>query len=213
MAHSSSPQIRPMEAQEAYQKLFAYTRQRVNIQEKELELMKKFYKLKKVSKKDFFLKEGSTNFNQGFVVDGTLRVYYTDAKGNEHVLYFAFADWWVGDLSAFHFDDAATLNVQALEESYLLEISKEDLEYLFEQIPALERLFRVMAQRTLAVLQKRFLMTVSAHAEERYQELLQRHPGIEQIVAQHQIASYLGILPESLSRMKKKLYVSSPNKK
>jgi CRP-like cAMP-binding protein len=202
-----------MDAQEAYQKLFAYTKQRVNIQEKELELMKKFYKLKKLSKKDFFLKEGSTNFNQGFVVDGTLRVYYTDTKGNEHVLYFAFADWWVGDLSAFHFDDAATLNVQALEESYILEISKEDLEYLFDQIPALERLFRVMAQRTLAVLQKRFLMTVSAHAEERYQELLQRHPGIEQIVAQHQIASYLGILPESLSRMKKKLYVSSPNKK
>jgi CRP-like cAMP-binding protein len=202
-----------MDAQEAYQKLFAYTKQRVNIQEKDLELMKKFYKLKKVSKKDFFLKEGSTNFNQGFVVDGTLRVYYTDTKGNEHVLYFAFADWWVGDLSAFHFDDAATLNVQALEESYILEISKEDLEYLFDQIPALERLFRVMAQRTLAVLQKRFRMTVSAHAEERYQELLQRHPGIEQIVAQHQIASYLGILPESLSRMKKKLYVSSPNKK
>jgi CRP-like cAMP-binding protein len=202
-----------MDAQEAYQKLFAYTKQRVNIQEKDLELMKKFYKLRKVSKKDFFLKEGSTNFNQGFVVDGTLRVYYTDAKGNEHVLYFAFADWWVGDLSAFHFDDAATLNVQALEESYLLEISKEDLEYLFDQIPALERLFRVMAQRTLAVLQKRFRMTVSAHVEERYQELLQRHPGIEQIVAQHQIASYLGILPESLSRMKKKLYVSSPNKK
>jgi CRP-like cAMP-binding protein len=170
--------------------------------------MKTYYHLRKVSKKDFFLQEGSTNFNQGFVVDGTLRVFYTDAKGNEHVLYFAFADWWVGDLSAFHFDDAATLNVQALEESYILEISKEDLEYLFDKIPALERLFRVMAQRTLAVLQKRFLMTVSAHAEERYQELLQRHPGIEQIVAQHQIASYLGILPESLSRMKKKLLSS-----
>lgn len=202
-----------MDAQEAYQKLYNYTSQRVTLLPDEWELMKKYYHLRKVHKKDFFLKEGSTNFNQGFVADGTLRVYYTDAKGNEHVLYFAFADWWVGDLSAFHFDDAATLNVQALEESYILEISKEDLEYLFDQIPALERLFRVMAQRTLAVLQKRFLMTVSAHAEERYQELLQRHPGIEQIVAQHQIASYLGILPESLSRMKKKLYVSSPNKK
>jgi CRP-like cAMP-binding protein len=103
-----------MDAQEAYKKLFAYTKQRVNIQEKDLELMKKFYKLRKVSKKDFFLKEGSTNFNQGFVVDGTLRVYYTDAKGNEHVLYFAFADWWVGDLSAFHFDDAATLNLSLI---------------------------------------------------------------------------------------------------
>lgn len=213
MAHSSPPQIRPMDEQEAYQKLYNYTSQRVAIQPADWELMKQYYHLRKVSKKDFFLQEGSTNFNQGFVADGTLRVYYTDSKGNEHVLYFAFADWWVGDLSAFHFDDAATLNVQALEESYILEISKEDLEYLFDQIPALERLFRVMAQRTLAVLQKRFLMTVSAHAEERYQELLQRHPGIEQIVAQHQIASYLGILPESLSRMKKKLYVSSPNKK
>ena len=202
-----------MDAQEAYQKLYDYTSKRITLLPDEWELVKKYYHLRKVHKKDFFLKEGSTNFNQGFVADGTLRVYYTDAKGNEHVLYFAFADWWVGDLSAFHFDDAATLNVQALEESYILEISREDLEYLFDQIPALERLFRVMAQRTLAVLQKRFLMTVSAHAEERYLELLQRHPGIEQIVAQHQIASYLGILPESLSRMKKKLYVSSPNKK
>jgi CRP/FNR family transcriptional regulator len=194
-----------MDAQAAYQKLYAYTSQRVPLSAADFELMKQYYHLRKVAKKDFFLKEGTRNFLQGFVVDGTLRVYYSDTKGNEHVLYFAFADWWVGDLSAFHFDDAATLNVQALEESYILEIAKEDLEYLFEQIPALERLFRIMAQRTLAVLQKRFLMTVSAHAEERYQELLQRHPGIEQIVAQHQIASYLGILPESLSRMKKKL--------
>lgn len=194
-----------MDAQAAYQKLYAYTSQRVLLSAADFELMKQYYHLRKVAKKDFFLKEGTRNFLQGFVVDGTLRVYYTDTKGNEHVLYFAFADWWVGDLSAFHFEDAATLNVQALEDSYVLEISKEDLEFLFEQIPALERLFRIMAQRTLAVLQKRFLMTVSAHAEERYQELLQRHPGIEQIVAQHQIASYLGILPESLSRMKKKL--------
>jgi CRP-like cAMP-binding protein len=197
-----------MDAQIAYQKLYEYTSQRVTLKPTDWELMKSHYHLRKVQKKDYFLKEGTTNFNQGFVADGTLRVFYTDTKGNEHVLYFAFADWWVGDLSAFHFDDAATLNVQALEESYILEISKEDLEYLFGQIPALERLFRVMAQRTLAVLQKRFLMTVSAHAEARYQELLQRHPGIEQIVAQHQIASYLGILPESLSRMKKKLLSS-----
>ena len=201
-----------MELQAAYQKLYDYTSKRVAISEKDFELIKTKYHLRKVNKKDFFLKEGSKHFHQGFVVSGTLRVFYTDAKANEHVLYFAFADWWVGDLSAFHFDEAATLNVQALEDSYILEIAKEDLEELFERVPALERLFRIMAQRTLAVLQKRFFMTVSAHAEERYKELLQRHPGIEQIVAQHQIASYLGILPESLSRMKKKL-VSSPHNK
>jgi CRP-like cAMP-binding protein len=197
-----------MDTAAAYQKLFAYTSQRVSLSDSDFELIKQFYHLRKVSKKDFFLKEGSKNFHQGFVVSGTLRVFYTDARGNEHVLYFAFADWWVGDLAAFHFDEAATLNVQALEDSYILEIAKEDLEQLFDRIPSLERLFRIMAQRTLAVLQKRFFMTVSAHAEERYLELLQRHPGIEQLVAQHQIASYLGILPESLSRMKKKLHSS-----
>ena len=205
MAHQTPPKINPMELQEAQQKLYKYTSSRIPLKEVDFELIKKYYHLRKVNKKDFFLKEGSRNFQQGFVVAGTLRVFYSDAKANEHVLYFAFEDWWVGDLSAFHFEDAATLNVQALEDSYVLEISKEDLEFLFEQIPALERLFRIMAQRTLAVLQKRFLMTVSAHAEERYLQLLQRHPQIEQLVAQHQIASYLGILPESLSRMKKKL--------
>jgi len=213
MAHSSPTKIAAMDTEESFNKLFEYTSKRVPINHEEWQLIRSHYHLRKLNKKDFFLKEGSLNFQQGFVAEGTLRVFYTDAKGNEHVLYFAFSDWWVGDLSAFHFDEAATLNVQALEESYILEISKEDLEFLFEKIPALDRLFRVMAQRTLAVLQKRFLMTVSAHAEERYLELLQRHPGIEQLVAQHQIASYLGILPESLSRMKKKLYVSSPNKK
>jgi len=69
----------------------------------------------------------------------------------------------------------------------------------------LERFFRVLAERHLVVLQKRFLLTISANASERYQELLERSPGIEQLVPQHQIASYLGILPESLSRMKKQL--------
>lgn len=202
-----------MDIQEAFQKLYNYTNKRIALNEADFELIKQYYQIKKVAKKDFFLKEGSQNFNQGYVAKGTLRVFYTDTNGGEHVLYFAFEDWWVGDLSAFHFNEAATLSVQALEDSYILEISKDHLELLFEKIPALERLFRIMAQRTLAALQKRFLMTVSAHAEERYKELLQRHPGIEQLVAQHQIASYLGILPESLSRMKKKLYVSSPNKK
>ena len=66
-------------------------------------------------------------------------------------------------------------------------------------------MFRIISQKHLTVLQKRFLLTVSANAAERFQELIQRSPGIEQLVPQHQIASYLGILPESLSRMKKQM--------
>jgi CRP-like cAMP-binding protein len=202
-----------MDLSVAHDKLIKYITDRVHLNATEIEVIKEKFHLRKLSKKDYFVQTGSTNFQQGFVVSGALRVYYTDPKGNEHVMYFAFSDWWVGDLAGFHFNEAATLSVQALEESYILEVSKEDIEDMYIKVPALERLFRIMAQRTLAVLQKRFLLTISAHAEERYKELLQRHPGIEQLVAQHQIASYLGILPESLSRMKKKLYVSSPNKK
>ncbi len=202
-----------MDLSVAHEKLIKYITDRVHLNATEIEVIKEKFHLRKLSKKDYFVQTGSTNFQQGFVVSGALRVYYTDPKGNEHVMYFAFSDWWVGDLAGFHFNEAATLSVQALEESYILEVSKEDIEDMYLKVPALERLFRIMAQRTLAVLQKRFLLTISAHAEERYKELLQRHPGIEQLVAQHQIASYLGILPESLSRMKKKLYVSSPNKK
>ncbi len=202
-----------MDLSVAHDKLIKYITDRVHLNATEIEVIKEKFHLRKLSKKDYFVQTGSTNFQQGFVVSGALRVYYTDPKGNEHVMYFAFSDWWVGDLAGFHFNEAATLSVQALEESYILEVSKEDIEDMYLKVPALERLFRIMAQRTLAVLQKRFLLTISAHAEERYKELLQRHPGIEQLVAQHQIASYLGILPESLSRMKKKLYVSSPNKK
>ena len=75
-----------MDAQLAYQKLFAYMSQRVPLSAADFELMKQYYHLRKVTKKDFFLKEGTKNFHQGFVANGTLRVYYTDAKGNEHVL-------------------------------------------------------------------------------------------------------------------------------
>jgi CRP-like cAMP-binding protein len=213
MAHSSFTKEISMELAFAHEKLLKYISDRVQITEAEAQIIKDKFHLRKLSKKDYFVSVGSTNFQQGYVVGGALRVFYTDPKGNEHVMYFAFADWWVGDLAGFHFNEAATLSVQALEDSYILEVSKSDIEEMYLQVPALERLFRIMAQRTLAVLQKRFLLTISSHAEERYKELLQRHPGIEQIVAQHQIASYLGILPESLSRMKKKLYVSSPNKK
>lgn len=149
--------------------------------------------------------QGTVCSFEGFAVEGTLRVYYIDNKGLEHVLYFAFENWWVGDIASFYSRESAGLNAQALEKSTLLVIDPEKKAILFEKVPALERLFRIITQNHLAVLQKRFLLTVSSNAIDRYNELIQRHPGIEQLVPQHQIASYLGILPESLSRMKKQL--------
>lgn len=194
-----------MNEQLARKQLIEYINQKITLTDEENKIVAEKYQLMQINKKDFFIKEGTQCKYQGFVVGGTFRVFYTDKKDLEHVLYFAFKDWWIGDIASFYDDNPTKLNAQAMEDSWILAISREDVEYLFEKVPKLERLFRIITQRTLSVLQKRFFLTVSANAEERYQELLQRHAGIEQLVPQHQIASYLGILPESLSRMKKQL--------
>ena len=189
----------------AKKQLTDYINQKVELTTEEQQIIADAYQLKKINRKDFFIKEGTLCKYQGFVVGGTFRVFYTDRKTLEHVLYFAFKDWWIGDIASFYDDNPTNLNAQAMEDSWILAIGREETEELFAKVPETERLFRIITQRTLSVLQKRFFLTVSANAEERYQELLHRHPGIEQLVPQHQIASYLGILPESLSRMKKQL--------
>ncbi len=189
----------------ARKQLIDYINQKIELTLEEQLTVATAYHLHQVKKKDFFLKEGTQCKLQGFVVGGTFRVFYTDKKSLEHVLYFAFKDWWMGDIASFFDDNPTKLNAQAMEDSWVLVIGREETEQLFKDVPKLERLFRIITQRTLSVLQKRFFLTVSANAEERYEELIQRHPGIEQLVPQHQIASYLGILPESLSRMKKQL--------
>lgn len=197
----------------AFQQLFSYIASRVPFTKDDESLLRPHFTLRKIKRKAFFLHEGDLGFEQAYIVEGTMRVFYTDAKTQEHVLYFGFKDWWVGDLASFQNGEPSQLNVQALQDSWILAFNQEGIESVFKQIPSMERLFRIMAQRTLAVLQKRLFLTVSASAEERYLALIKKHPTIEQWVPQHQIASYLGILPESLSRIKKQRIENSRSNK
>ena len=187
----------------AYRDLFNYIEQRVSLSESDKAFIKQRFTLRNIKRKSYFLREGDLGFEQAFIISGTMRVFYIDGKTQEHVLYFGFKDWWIGDLASFELRSPSQLNVQALEDTWVLAFTHNGIDEIFQKIPQMERLFRMMAQRTLAVLQKRLFLTVSASAEERYLALIERHPSIEQLVPQHQIASYLGILPESLSRMKK----------
>lgn len=190
-----------MNEQDYKKQLTDYIAERISITDKEKELIADAYSLTSIKKKAFLFEPGNICTIEAFVVDGTFRIFYVDQKGLEHVLYFAFKNWWAGNSGQPSF-----LNCQALEDSKVLVIDSERKEKLLAAVPALERLFRIILQNHLIVLQKRFLLTVSANAAERYQELITRHAGIEQLVPQHQIASYLGILPESLSRMKKQMH-------
>ena len=197
----------------AYRDLFTYIQQRVTLSETDKSFIKQRFTLRNIKRKTYFLREGDLGFEQAFIISGTMRVFYIDAKVQEHVLYFGFKDWWIGDLASFELRSPSQLNVQALEDTWVLAFTHDGIDEIFQQIPQMERLFRMMAQRTLAVLQKRLFLTVSASAEERYLALIERHPSIEQLVPQHQIASYLGILPESLSRMKKQRIQKSRGQK
>ena len=197
----------------AYRDLFTYIQQRVTLSETDKAFIKQRFTLRNIKRKTYFLREGDLGFEQAFIIAGTMRVFYIDGKAQEHVLYFGFKDWWIGDLASFELRSPSQLNVQALEDTWVLAFTHDGIDEIFQQIPQMERLFRMMAQRTLAVLQKRLFLTVSASAEERYLALIERHPSIEQLVPQHQIASYLGILPESLSRMKKQRIQKSRGQK
>ena len=192
-------------SQSAYDKLIHYFEQRTQLSDADKDLIRASYKPKKLKKKEFLFRQGEICKYEGFVATGSFRLFYTDDKGLEHVLYFAFENWWVGDMASFYEHEPSALNVQALQDSELLVIDETLKDLLYEKVPSLEKVFRQMTQKHLTVLQKRFLVTVSANAEARFNELLERCPTIEQMVPQHQIASYLGILPESLSRMKKQI--------
>lgn len=187
----------------AKEKLIEHISKRVTLTEKDKEFIFSTYSLVNIKRKKHLFNAGSPCKIEGFVVKGTLRIYYTDTKGLDHVLYFALDDWWVGDIASYYSGDSTGLNAQALEDTWILVTDREKKEKLFANVPILERFFRIITQKHLSVLQKRFLLTVSTNASERYRELLERSPGIEQFVPQRQIASYLGILPESLSRLKK----------
>lgn len=163
--------------------------------------------LKPVSlkKKAWLLREGDVDEYEAFVVKGCLRKYCIDDDGSEIVLQFAVEDWWIGDMASFVTQTPAQVNIQALEDSELLLIHHDDKEALFQQVPAFERMFRLMVQRSLVVLQERFVATLAQPADLRYQAFLEKYPDIVRRVPQHFIASYLGISPEFLSRVRSRM--------
>jgi CRP-like cAMP-binding protein len=190
----------------AKQQLITYIKGKINLSLADEEVISYSFQLKHLDKKEYLFKEGGDFKSTCFIISGAVRIFHTDSKSLEHILYFGFKDWWVGDMAAVINKEPNGISVQAMEDSYILYIEETQMESLYIKVPAVERLFRIITQKTLSVFQKRLFMAYSASAKDRYLELINRHPGIEQLIPQHQIASYLGVLPESLSRIKRQLY-------
>lgn len=172
------------------------------LKEEEKELIRAMFHSRLFRKRQFVLQEGDicTQFN--FVVRGCLRTYKIDDKGNTHILQFAPENNWINDLGSFHSVTPSALNIDALEDTVVLQISRDDLITLYRKAPMFDRIFRVLVENAFIRLQERLLQNISSTAEERYQSFLELYPHLTNRLSQVQIAAFLGVTPEFLSRLR-----------
>ena len=155
-----------------------------------------------VPKGSILIREGQAVNKIYFVTDGCLRSYCTDKKGKEHILQFAVKNWWISDYIAIHNNEPATLTVECLKESQVIEFDAKKLNGILIRYPEYEPFQRLLLERHVVSLHKRILNQLQLTALERYDLFLSQYPGIEQYTRNYHIASYLGITQESLSRIR-----------
>ncbi|HEY9195594.1 MAG TPA: Crp/Fnr family transcriptional regulator [Mucilaginibacter sp.] len=185
-----------------FQNINNYAARSVNLTSEETALFNEILEYRKVPKKTRLLHAGDICNFEAYVNKGCIREYVIDENGVEVTLQFAVEDWWVSDLTSFQDQSPAHMNIETLEDCELLILTRDSKEHLLTEVPKLERMFRLMLQRHLTVVQKRLFKTISTTAMEKYLEFINRYPNIPQRVPQHYIASYLGISPEFLSKLR-----------
>lgn len=187
--------------------LFKSISDKVSLTTEELQLLKPFYIPKKLRKKQYLLQEGDVCKYTAFVEKGVLRSYTIGENGNEHIIQFALESWWISDNYSFLTETPSSYTIDALEDAELLLITNSSMEAMLEKVPNMERYFRLLMQKNMIALQQRLACTLSQTAEEKYTGFSNLYPSIIQRVPQHMIASYLGVTPETLSRIRKQISI------
>ncbi|MHC0440289.1 Crp/Fnr family transcriptional regulator [Flavobacterium sp. 3-210] len=187
-----------------FQKIHDYLSRSVRLSKEEVKIFEKSLEFRMVPKKTILLKAGEICNFEAYINKGCIREYFIDRNGQELTLQFAIEDWWVSDITSFEDQVPSDMYIETLEDCELLVLTRQSKENLINEVPHLERMFRLMIQRHLSKLQKRLFKTVSSTAMEQYVEFITRYPTISQRVSQQYIASYLGITPEFLSRLRTK---------
>lgn len=188
-----------------YELFFHKFNEKVNLSEEEEEFIKQYLTPKKLRKKQYLLQEGDVCKHIAFVEKGALKAYVVDDAGAESIIQFALEGWVISDLYSFLTGEPATYNIDALENAELVLISKSAHEELLKKLPKYETYIRLQITGAYIALQKRLTSIISLPLEERYKNFLAVYPNIAQRVPQHMIASYMGLTPETLSRVRSRM--------
>ncbi|HUH18607.1 Crp/Fnr family transcriptional regulator [Albibacterium sp.] len=192
-----------------YDPILEYISRYVDLTDDEISQLIPFFKTKKVKKRQFIVQPGFVCKHKSYVVKGAFRAYLVDSQGKEHTLAFAIEDWWISDYSSLIYQEPATLFVEALEDSVLIQIDFKDEQTFLREIPKMEKFERIITQRSLAFQQKRLLSNFTKTAEERYDEFINKYSAIANRVPQYALASYLGFSTEYLSKIRNRKTLKS----
>jgi len=177
----------------------------VPLSDEESLLVKDAFKTVRLRKKQFLLQRGEMSNHMRFITKGCLKLFHLDDSGSEHILQFGITGWWINDLYAYLTQTPANYFLQAIAESTVLQVSRDRLNCLFDEIHMMDRFFRIKTQNGYVALQERTIQNMSKPAEERYTDFIRRYRHMEQQIPQYMIASYLGVTPEHLSSIRKKI--------
>ncbi|MBI2730814.1 MAG: Crp/Fnr family transcriptional regulator [Sphingobacteriales bacterium] len=177
----------------------------IELTDEEKEYFLSILRPKKLRKRQYHVQAGDMCRYETYVVKGCLRQYYVDDEGIEHTVSFAIEDWWTSDMYGLITGNPSLTNIEAIEDSELLLIEKNDFDKLVLAVPKFERLFRIKLQRAFVAHQRRIVENMSMPADQRYLNFTEQYPSLEQRLPLKLIASYLGITPESLSRIRRQL--------
>ncbi|THV57633.1 Crp/Fnr family transcriptional regulator [Flagellimonas alvinocaridis] len=176
----------------------------VKLSPEEIRLFNTFWTTKILEKGDYLLQNGEVCKTDNYVISGSLKAFYINPeKGTEEILYFAIDDWWATDILSFQKQEPSMYTIQALERTELLQIQHLAFQKMLAEIPRLERYFRIILEGYTASLQRRIVINNTYDAAHRYADFLENYPQLTKRVPQYLIASYLGVTPEFISRIRK----------
>lgn len=186
-----------------FDKLRTFFEHSIPITDEQFEFIKTLFVERKVQKGEFLLREGEITRHSIFVASGCLRTYTIDDDGKEHIVQFSPENWWTGDIS-FTANVPSQCFIEALEDSEVLLTETGSIQKMAEYIPRMGTFYQIALEKSAAAKNERIVSALSSTAEERYNNFVKKYPSLLQRVPQHMIASYLGISPETLSRIRKK---------